>query len=318
MSCFQAQRYLRKKYVASLALVVEKEKEKKKIQYIPIVRDFPDIFPDDVVGLPPILQVEFRIDLGIHVDPVKIEAVKNWKTPTSPTEVRSFLGLAGYYRRFICNFSKIALSLTALTHKGKPCEWGSKQEEAFQTLKDLLCNAPILAFPEAIGESQITGPELVQETTDHIAQIRQNLLAARSRQKSYADKHRKPLKFNIGDCVLLKVSPRKGVVRFGKKGKLDHPSELSNIHSIFHVSNLKKCLAEGSFQIPLDEVRIDETMHFVERPVEIIDHKDKVTKRSRIPLVKVHWESKQGAEFTWEREDQMKEKYPHLFTTAIL
>ncbi|XP_076935840.1 uncharacterized protein LOC143602693 [Bidens hawaiensis] len=135
------------------------------------------------------------------------------------------------------------------------------------------------------------------------------------------------------------LSPWKRMVRFGKKGKsssrfvgpfeiierigsvayrLDLPSELSNILLVFHVSNLKKCLTKGNFQIPLDEVRIEETMHFVERPVEIMYHKDKVTKRSRIPLVKVRWESKQGVEFTWEPEDQIKEKYPHLFTTAIL
>ncbi|KAD6455003.1 hypothetical protein E3N88_09709 [Mikania micrantha] len=87
-------------------------------------------------------------DKGVHVDPAKIEAVKNWKTPTTPTEIRSFLGLAGYYRRFISNFSKIAVPLTALTHKGKPYEWGPKQENAFQTLKHMLCNAPILTLPD--------------------------------------------------------------------------------------------------------------------------------------------------------------------------
>ncbi|KAI3821419.1 hypothetical protein L1987_08987 [Smallanthus sonchifolius] len=87
-------------------------------------------------------------DKGIHVDPAKIEAVKNWNAPKTPTEVRSFLGLAGYYRRFISNFSKIAVPLTALTHKGKPYEWGPKQEEAFQTLKQKLCNAPILTLPD--------------------------------------------------------------------------------------------------------------------------------------------------------------------------
>ncbi|XP_076944716.1 putative mitochondrial protein AtMg00860 [Bidens hawaiensis] len=87
-------------------------------------------------------------DKGIHVDPAKIEAVKNWKTPTSPTEVCSFLGFAGYYRHFIQNFSKIALPLTALTNKGKPYKWGSKKEEAFQTLNDMLFNVPILALLE--------------------------------------------------------------------------------------------------------------------------------------------------------------------------
>ncbi|KAI3819610.1 hypothetical protein L1987_13451 [Smallanthus sonchifolius] len=87
-------------------------------------------------------------DKGIHVDPAKIETVKNWNAPKTPTEVRSFLGLAGYYRRFISNFSKIVVPLTALTHKGKAYEWGPKQEEAFQTLKHKLCNAPILTLPD--------------------------------------------------------------------------------------------------------------------------------------------------------------------------
>ncbi|XP_076932647.1 uncharacterized protein LOC143598275 [Bidens hawaiensis] len=190
-----------------------------------------------------------------------------------------------------------------------------------------------------VGESQITCPELVQETTDRIAQICQNLHAARSRQKSYADKRCKPLKFSVGDFVLLKASPWSGVVRFGKKGKLAPcfvgpfeiidrvgpvayrlklPVELSNIHPVFHVSNLKKCLAEGNLHIPLDEASIDETMHFVEQPVEIMDHMDKVTKQSRILLVKVRWNSKQGAKFTWEREDHMKLKYPHLFVADSL
>ncbi|KAI3811044.1 hypothetical protein L1987_20760 [Smallanthus sonchifolius] len=135
--------------------------------------------------------------------------------------------------------------------------------------------------------------------------------------------------------VLLKVSPWKGVVRFGKKGnlalryvgpfkilervgkvayKLDLPLELNNVHPTFHVSNLKKCLADENIHIPLDEVRIDEKMHFVEKPVEIMDREVKKLKRSLIPIVKVRWESKRGPEFTWEREDQMKTKYPHLFS----
>ncbi|KAI3682698.1 hypothetical protein L1987_82867 [Smallanthus sonchifolius] len=564
-------------------------------------------------------------DKGIHVDPAKIEAVKNWNAPKTPTEVRSFLGLAGYYRRFISNFSKIAVPLTALTHKGKHYEWGPKQEEAFQTLKQKLCNAPILTLPDGnddlvvycdasnqglgcvlmqrgkdhvmlqcvriqtdiqnrileaqhvsvtesnmyeemscgvelqlesklngllyylnriwvpdrddlrtflmneahktrysihpgaykmyqdlrqqywwpdmkkdialyvakcltcskvkaehqrpsglleqpeipvwkwenlamdfitklprtssgydsiwviidrltrsahllpiredyrveklariyidkivsrhgvplniisdrdarfishfwqslqtalgtrldlstayhpqtdgqtkrtiqtledmlracvidfsgnwdshlsliefsynnsyhtsinmapfealygrkcrspicwneIGEAQITGPELIQETSDKIIQIRDNIRVARSRQKSYADKRRKPLEFQVGDFVLLKVSPWKGVIRFGKKGKLapryvgpfkilerirkvayklDLPPSLGNVHPTFHVSNLKKCLADENLHIPLDDVHIDETMHFVKRPVEIMDREVKQLK----------------------------------------
>ncbi|KAI3797465.1 hypothetical protein L1987_32722 [Smallanthus sonchifolius] len=205
----------------------------------------------------------------------------------------------------------------------------------FEALYGRKCRSPICW--NEIGEAQITGPELIQETSDKILQIRDNIRVARSRQKSYADKRRKPLEFQVGDLVLLKVSPWKGVIRFGKKGKLapryvgpfkilerigkmayklELPPELNNVHPTFHVSNLKKCLADENLHIPLDDVHIDETMHFVEKPVEIMDREIKQLKRSRIPIVKVRWDSKRGPEFTWEREDQMKLKYPHLFTNS--
>ncbi|GJY92545.1 putative reverse transcriptase domain-containing protein [Tanacetum coccineum] len=534
----------------------------------------------------------------IHVDPNKIEAVKNWKAPRTPNEVRSFLRLAGYSRRFIENFSKIAKSLTILTQKCNTFDWGEEQELAFQTLKDKLCNAPVLALPDgpkdfvvycdaseiglgcmlmqrgkvityasrqlkiheknytthdlelvavvqkelnmrqrrwielfsdydckiryypgkdttaqketvdestglqrgldemirevmelcttwieygywwpgmkkdiaeyqleipvwkwegiamnfvprtssghdiiwvivdrltksahflplyedykmdrlarlylneivarhgvpisiisdrdsrftsrfwqsmqeaigtrldmstsyhpqtdgqsertiktledmlracvldfrgswdvhltlaAAGEGQLIGPELVQETTEKISQIKDRLKDARDRQKSYADKRRKPLEFSVGDYVLLKVLPWKGVVRFEKKGKLtprfvgpfetiekvghvayrlDLPEELNSIHDTFHVSNLKKCLADPTLQVPLDEIRVDAKLNFVEEPVEILEREFKKLKCSRIAIVKVWWNSKRGHEFTWERKDQMKLNEP--------
>ncbi|KAI3704115.1 hypothetical protein L1987_74328 [Smallanthus sonchifolius] len=538
----------------------------------PYLDKFVIVFIDDIL-----IYSKTKADHEQHLR--LIEAVKNWNAPKTPTEVRSFLGLAGYYRRFISNFSKIAVPLTALTHKGKTYEWGPKQEEAFQTLKQKLCNAPILTLPDGnddvvvncdasnqglgcvliqrgkviayasrplkiheknytthdlelgavvfalkiwrhylygtkcvvftdhktdalsrkdhvmlqcvriqtdiqnrileaqhvlvtegnmyeemscgvelqleskpngllyylnhiwvpdhddlriflmneahktrysihpdyrveklariyineivsrhgvplniisdrdarftsrfwqslqtalgtrldlstayhpqtdgqtertiqtledmlracvidfggnwdshlsliefsynnsyhtsinmapfealygrkcrspicwneIGEAQITGPELIQETSDKIIQISDNIRVARSRQKSYADKRRKPLEFQVSDLVLLKVSPWKGVIRFGKKGKLapryvgpfkilerigkvayklELPPSLGNVHPTFHVSNLKKCLADENLHISLDDVQIEETMHFVERPVEIMD-----------------------------------------------
>ncbi|GJY16096.1 putative reverse transcriptase domain-containing protein, partial [Tanacetum coccineum] len=152
------------------------------------------------------------------------------------------------------------------------------------------CRSPVI-WTE-VGESQLIGPKIVQETTEKIIQIKERLKTARSRQKSYADKRRKPLEFKVGDRVLLKVSPWKGVVRFGKKGKLAPryvgpfeivecvgpvayrlklPQELSCVHDTFHVSNLKKCLAEPDVQVPLDEIEIDENMRFVKEPIKIVD-----------------------------------------------
>nr|GFA78769.1 putative reverse transcriptase domain-containing protein [Tanacetum cinerariifolium] len=177
--------------------------------------------------------------------------------------------------------------------------------------------------------------EALYETIDKILQIKDRLKTARDRQKSYADKRSKPLEFSVGDYVLLKVSPWKGVVRFGKKWKLaprfvgpfeiiekvspvayrlDLPEELNGVHDTFHVSNRKKCLADPTQQMPLYEIRVDAKLNFIEEPVGILDKEFKKVKRSRIAIVKVRWNSKRGLEFTWEREDQMKLKYSHLFS----
>ncbi|KAD3336890.1 hypothetical protein E3N88_32409 [Mikania micrantha] len=202
----------------------------------------------------------------------------------------------------------------------------------FEALYGRKCRSP-LCWAE-VGESQLSRPELVHETTKKIVQIRNRMAAARDRQKSYADKRRKPLEFQVGDRVLLKVSPWKGVIRFGKRGKLNPryigpfeitkrigpvayelqlPQELSSVHNVFHVSNLKKCLSDETLAIPLEEIQVDEQLHFVEEPVEIMDRELKKLKHSKIPIVKVRWNSRRGPEYTWEREDQMKKKYPHLF-----
>ncbi|GJY26122.1 reverse transcriptase domain-containing protein [Tanacetum coccineum] len=206
----------------------------------------------------------------------------------------------------------------------------------FEALYGRKCHSPIM-WAE-VGEGQLIGPELVQETTEKISQIKDRLKVARNRQKSYADNRRKLLEFSVGDHILLKVSPWKGVVCFGKKGKLaprfvipfeiikkvglvayklDLPKELDGVHDTFHVSNLKKCLADPTLQVPLDEIQVNAKLNFVEEPVEILEREFKKLKRSRIAIVKVEWNSKRGPEFTWEREDQMKLKYPHLFSDIM-
>nr|GFC94654.1 putative reverse transcriptase domain-containing protein [Tanacetum cinerariifolium] len=152
-----------------------------------------------------------------------------------------------------------------------------------------------------VGDAQLTGPEIIHETTEKIIQIKSRIQAARDRQKSYADLKRKPMDFQVGDRAMLKVSPWKGVVRFGKRGKLNPryigpfkvlskvrdvayrlelPQQLSRVHNTFHVSNLKKCLSNESLVIPLDELRMDDKLYFVEEPVEIMDHEIKQLKKS--------------------------------------
>ncbi|GJZ50899.1 putative reverse transcriptase domain-containing protein [Tanacetum coccineum] len=401
---------------------------------------------------------------GVHIDPSKIKAIKNWAAPTTPTEVRQFLGLVGYYQRFLEGFSLNSKQLTKLTQKNKKYKWGEEEKEAFKMLKQKLCSTLILALPEGtkdfvvycdasikgfgavlmqqekviaytsqqlnkheenymtydlelgavvfalrlwrhyiadlfgglrdlimheshrskysihpgsdkmyqdlkklywwpnmkadiatyvskcltcakvkaehqkpsdiadlhqdsrslqkalgtdvnmsmtyhpemdgqsertiqtledmlracdapfealygqkcrspicwseVGDSQLIGPEIIRETTKKIVQIKNRLLTARSHQKSYADVRRKPLEFDVGDMVMLKVSPWKGVIRFGKR----------------------------------------------EEPIEIMDRKVKQLKQSRIPIVKVCWNSRRGLKFTWKREDYFKSKYPHLFS----
>nr|GEV45063.1 retrotransposon protein, putative, Ty3-gypsy subclass [Tanacetum cinerariifolium] len=372
---------------------------------------------------------------------------RHWASPKTPTEIRQFFGLAGYYRRFIEGFSKIAKSMTKLTQKGVKFDWGEKQEAAFQLLKQKLCSAPILALPkrsedfvvycdashkglgvvlmqrdkteawkpeniknEDVGGSnkmyqdvknlywwpnmkadiatyvskclicakvkaehqrplrllvivdrltksaifvpmretdpieklarmhlkevvtrhgipvcdreprftsnfwrslqkalginldmstayhpQINGQSerTIQTLKDMLrAYIKQRIQAARDRQKSYADLKHKPMEFQVRDRVMLKVSPWKGVVRFGKRGKLNPgyvgpfkvlekvgsvsyklklPQKLSRVHNTFHVSNLKKCYADEPLAVPLDELHFDDKLHFVEEPVEIIE-----------------------------------------------
>nr|GEV08184.1 hypothetical protein [Tanacetum cinerariifolium] len=496
---------------------------------------------------------------GIHVDLAKIESIKDWASPKTPTEIRQFLGLAGYYRRFIEGFSKIAKSMTKLTQKGIKFDWGENEENAFQLIKQKLCNAPIMALPEGsedfviealkpenlekedvggmirrdipkeklepradgtlclkgrswllcygdlrsvimheshkskyfihpssdkmyqdmnklywwpnmeaniatykwdnitmdfittqgfdtiwvivdrltksahflsirendpldkmarlylnriverhripvsiicdrderftsnfwrsfqkalgtdismstayhpkidgqsertiqtlkdmlracvidfgkgwvkhlplcefshnnsyhasiksapyealygrkcrssvcwakVGEAQLTGPELIQETTKKIVLIKQRIQAAQDRQKSYADLKRKPMEFEVRDRVMLKAgaAPR-----------------VEQSHHTFHVSNLKKCYADKPSVMPLEGIHVDDRLQFVEEPVEIMEREIKRLKRSRIPLLKVRWNSRRGLEFTWECEDSFRKKYPHLFTNRV-
>ncbi|GKD12329.1 hypothetical protein Tco_1196736, partial [Tanacetum coccineum] len=203
----------------------------------------------------------------------------------------------------------------------------------FKVLYGRKCHSPV-CWAE-VGEVQLTGPKIVQETIEKIIQIKKRMQAACDRQKSYANLKRKPIEFQVGDKVMLKVSTWKGVVRFGKRGKLNPryvgpfkvleqvgsvayklelPQELSRVHNTFHVSNLKECYADEPLAVPLDGLHFDDKLQFVEELVKIMDQEVKRLRQSRVPIVKVPWNSRRGPEFTWEREDQFRKKYPHLFT----
>ncbi|GKD16899.1 putative reverse transcriptase domain-containing protein [Tanacetum coccineum] len=187
----------------------------------------------------------------------------------------------------------------------------------YEALYGRKCRSPV-CWAE-VGEAQLTGPELIQETTEKIVLIKQRMQAAQDRQKSYADRKRKPMEFEVGDRVMLKVSPWKGVVRFGKRGKLNPryvgpfkvlakvgkvayklelPQELSRVHHTFHVSNLKKCYSDEPLVMPLEGVHIDDTLQFVEEPVE-----NPGTEIKRLSKAEYQWLhvrlTQAGPKFTW-------------------
>nr|GEV21547.1 putative reverse transcriptase domain-containing protein [Tanacetum cinerariifolium] len=257
--------------------------DEKRLENIPVVREFPDVFPEELPGLPPVRQVEFQINLIPRAAPI----------------ARAPYRLAP-----------------------------SKMQELSNQLQELADRGFIRPRPE-----------IIHETTEKIMQIQQYLQAARDRQRSYANVRQKPLEFQAGYHVMLKISPHKGIIRLEKRGKLNTryigpfkilkrigpvaykleiPKELSNVHNTFYVSNLKKCLSEESLIIPMKELKLDEKLNFVEEPVEIMDQEIKQLRQSRILIIKVRWNSKRGPKYMWEREDKNRSKYPHLFPNISL
>nr|GEW69569.1 putative reverse transcriptase domain-containing protein [Tanacetum cinerariifolium] len=386
----------------------EDDKSKgKQVKDVPIVQYFPEVFHENLPGLPPARPVEFQIDLIPGAAPVARapyrlapsemkelskqlqELFDKGSSIYSKIDLRSgyhqlrvreqdipktaFRTWYDHYEFQVMPFGLTNAPAVFMDLMNRVCKlyldtfmivfiddiliYSKNEKEHEEHLKAILgllkeekfYHASIKAAPyetlygrkcrssvcwAKVGESQLTGPELIQETTKKIVLIKQRMQAAQDRQKNYADRKRKPMEFDIGDRVMLKVSPWKGVVRFGKRGKLNPryirpfkvlakvgkvayklelSQELSRVHHTFHVSNLKKCYSDEPLVMPLEGVHIDDMLQFVEEPVEIMEREIKRLKRSQIPLVKVRWNSRRGPEFTWEREDSFEKKYPHLF-----
>ncbi|KAL0455716.1 UNVERIFIED_CONTAM: Retrovirus-related Pol polyprotein from transposon.6 [Sesamum latifolium] len=220
-----------------------------------------------------------------------------------------------------------------------------QSERTIQTLEDMM-RACTMEFKGDVtvqyvgilrdidGLRQLEGLELVQEMVEKIKIVKKYLKAAQDRQKSYADKHQREMEYEIGDKVFLKVSPWKGILRFGRQGKLSPryigpyeiierigplayrlalPSELSQIHDVFHVSMLQRYRSDPSHVLREPEIEISEELTYVEEPTEILDRSVRKLRNKEIPMVKVKWSHHSPREATWEVEEHMRDKYPYLF-----
>ncbi|XP_021863845.1 uncharacterized protein [Spinacia oleracea] len=180
---------------------------------------------------------------------------------------------------------------------------------------------------------------MIEETIRQVRLIQENMKAAQDRQKSYADQNRRVVEFEVGEKALLKVSPTKGIMRFGRKGKLSPryigpyevlkrigevayqlalPMELANVHNVFHVSQLRKYIHDPNHVIQPESIELDESLTSKERPIKILDTKTRSTRNKAVKLVKVLWSNQNSEEATWEAEDDMKKRYPELFEQILV
>jgi hypothetical protein len=204
----------------------------------------------------------------------------------------------------------------------------------FEALYGRNCKTPL--HWDQPGERQVFGLEILLEAEENIRMVWENLKAAQSRPRSYADTRRRELSFEVGDYVYLKVSPIRGTKRFGVKGKLapryigpyqiqarrgevayqlSLPENLSAVHDVFHVSQLKKCFRVPEEQLPTEDLEVQEDLTYIEKPTQILETADRVTRRNTIRMCKVKWGHHSEEEATWEREDDLRAKYLDLFAS---
>jgi hypothetical protein len=203
----------------------------------------------------------------------------------------------------------------------------------FEVLYGRRCRTPL--FWNELGENQVFGPEILREAERQVQVVRENLQLAQSRQKSYVDHMRRNLSFQVGDFVYLNVSPMRRLRRFKIRGKLapryigpfkileqrgevvyqlELPPQLSDVHDVFHVSQLRKCLRVAEEQIPLEELIVGEDLTYQEYPLKILDISEKVTRNNRYKMCKVQCSNHTEEEATWEKEDQLKAEFSDIFS----
>jgi hypothetical protein len=202
----------------------------------------------------------------------------------------------------------------------------------FEALYGRKCRTPL--YWDQIGERQIFGPKIIQEAEEQVHQIRENLRTAQSRKKSYADTWRRLLEFKEGDHVYLKVSPLQGMRRLKVKGKLsprfigpflilkrvgevayqlELPDHLTDVHDVFHVSQVKKCLRVPKEQLQMEDLSVRDDLTYAEYPIKILDTLTRVTRSKVIKICKEQWSHHEEDEATWEREEELRIDFPHLF-----
>jgi len=206
---------------------------------------------------------------------------------------------------------------------------------SFEALYGRKCRTPL--FSNQTGERQVFGPDSLRIAEEKVQFIRQTLKAAQSRQKSYVDVRRRKLVFQAGDYVYLKVSLKRSLKRFNvkrkqapryvgpfkileRKGevayKLELPASLSNVHNVFHVSQFNKCLSVPKEQLPLEKLDLQDDLTYEESPIKVLETTERITRSKTIKMCKVQWKHHSEEEATWEREDDLKSKYSHLFSSS--
>ncbi|GJR32429.1 putative reverse transcriptase domain-containing protein [Tanacetum coccineum] len=307
-----------------------------RISDIPVAHDITDVFLEDLLGLPPQRQVEFRIDLvpratSVAKSPYRlapsemfvivfIDDILAYSKSKEEHEVHLKLVLESLRKeKLYAKFSKCEVNALSERTRDNSKEWNSDDDQL-----RLRCMIYLVVLADA------------EESVRDAMGFEYCLASSSGWTKSPV------LWAEIGESSLPGlelVSPWKGVMHFGKNGKLAPryvwpfeileriglvayrlrlPEELSSMHDTFYVSNLKKCLADANLHVRLKEIKVDKTLHFVEEPVEIMDREIKKLKRRKIALVKVRWNSKRDPEFTWEHEDHMRIKYPQLFVDRVV